>query len=56
MGSSVSTFHNIHIVASGSGGEETWHHLVTSFVATQFAFCIFHYRWQKCSQPITGLY
>jgi hypothetical protein len=38
MGSSVSTFHNIHLLASGSGGEEAWHHLATSFVATYFSF------------------
>jgi hypothetical protein len=43
-------------VASGSGGDEIWHLLVTSFGALQFALRIFHYRWQKCSQTITGQY
>jgi hypothetical protein len=41
---------------SGTGGEETWRLLATSFEALQFALRIFHYRWHKCTQLITGLH
>jgi hypothetical protein len=43
-----------HPVARRLGGEEFWRLLATPFEALQFARRVFHYRRQKCTQPIPG--
>jgi hypothetical protein len=41
-------------VAYALGVEDTWRVLAASFDVLQFSLHTFYYRWQKCSQPITG--